>query len=595
MAFQTRNSSRTSTSSSGGGKWGLMLFSLPFAGIGLFMGGVVLWTLAEWGMMQSWEPAPCTILRAHTETHRGDDSDTYEAVAEYSYQWEGRQYSGSRVGLHTSSDNLGSWHEDIVNDLNQAKRRGQPWTGYVNPSDPQQAVLDRSLRYGKLAFMGLFGVIFGGVGFGILIGSRWAEKKRQKKLAADDEHPGEPWLAREDWAAGRVRPSGWLGIAVLGGMGLFCILLSSPAVVAIPSELEDGNRAILVALLFPLAGLVLLGTAGRMLLQRRKGGNPEFIMASVPGVIGGPLAGVIRFDRTIDARNGWELSLTCIRRTSSGKNNHETAIWQEQKILTRTLDGQQFSGTAVPVYFAIPFDAEPSDDEGPRTIEWRLELKADVPGIDIATQFEVPVFRTPASSEDFEPLDALAEYEHQLSDEDLVRAAGLRVETTGDTVRIRQPMASQPGLACSLTVFLVIWLGATWFAWNMGAPLLFPIVFGMFGIGMTIFTIDLWLWSSTLEAEDGRLTIHTGMPLLARTVRYAPEDIKSLRASSSMQSGTKMYYSLKLHTTSGKRITLLRHLQGKIEAERISRLLERTVGLNGEQPRRQAVAAHTPV
>ena len=54
--------------------------------------------------------------------------------------------------------------------------------------------------------------------------------------------------------------------------------------------------------------------------------------------------------------------------------------------------------TTVPVRFPIPPDALPCDDRNSRdTVLWRLEVAADVPGLDYASAFEVPVFRTAES------------------------------------------------------------------------------------------------------------------------------------------------------------------------------------------------------
>lgn len=573
------------------GKWFLLLFSLPFAGVGVVCGGIVLWTLVEWRMMQSWQPVPCRILQADLEVNHGDDSTTYKATASYTYEWNGELHTGSRVGLHTSADNLGSWHEDIAVELKQAVAAGRPWPGYVNPDQPDEAVLDRTLRYGKLLFLGLFALVFGGVGFGILFGSAWARRRELRHKAVQAENPDEPWLIRDDWAAGRIRSSGLLGAAVLGGMGVLFSAISSPAVVAIPAEMEKGNTPILLVLLFPMAGLFMLGSAGYLVLRSRRWGQPEFVMASVPGVIGGGLAGVIRCSRFLEPRDGWQLSLSCIRRTNGRKNNHESIVWQERRTLARGLDGDQFSGTAVPVYFAIPYDARPSDSEGESSINWELELKADVPGIDFAATFEVPVFRTAASSEDYEPLDALADYEHEITPEEHVRAAGLRLTETFEGFRIRQPMPAQLGIACGTTLFTAIWVGVVWFLWHLGAPLLFPIVFGLFGLLMVWISIDMWLWSSTIEVEPGSLTVRSGLPLKAERRHFTAFEIHSLKPVKGMQSGRQVYYSLKLRTGEDRGLTILRHLPGRVEAEKVAALIAEKVGFEPEGNLSRSAAA----
>src|SRR5271169_4059261 len=50
----------------------------------------------------------------------------------------------------------------------------------------------------------VFGVLFSGVGFGLMFVAFYGAERvgRQQRLEA--EHPTEPWLWREDWAQGRV-------------------------------------------------------------------------------------------------------------------------------------------------------------------------------------------------------------------------------------------------------------------------------------------------------------------------------------------------------------------------------------------------------
>ena len=64
----------------------LMLFALPFAGVGVgFLLFSIIPSLYEWQQMASWRPVQATVLSAELETHRGDDSTTYQAVARYRY------------------------------------------------------------------------------------------------------------------------------------------------------------------------------------------------------------------------------------------------------------------------------------------------------------------------------------------------------------------------------------------------------------------------------------------------------------------------------------------------------------------------------
>lgn len=111
---------------------------------------------------QSWPQRPCVILTAELEEVRSDDSSTWKAAFTYEYQFGNRQYVGSQDHAFPSS---GSRHD--------AQRRmaelpvGTETLCWVNPSKPQQALLDRSLHW-FTALTGLFiAVIFCGMGGGV--------------------------------------------------------------------------------------------------------------------------------------------------------------------------------------------------------------------------------------------------------------------------------------------------------------------------------------------------------------------------------------------------------------------------------------------
>lgn len=110
-----------SDADSHGGFWLLFLFSVPFAGVGIaFFALSIIPSLYEWQTMKSWEPTAAILDSAKLEISRGDENDTFRAVASYRYLYDGQTYHGSRVGIMSGSDNMGSWHEDKANELKKA-------------------------------------------------------------------------------------------------------------------------------------------------------------------------------------------------------------------------------------------------------------------------------------------------------------------------------------------------------------------------------------------------------------------------------------------------------------------------------------------
>ena len=159
----------------------LVLFALPFALGGLavaFMAGLRLWTWAE---ARGWQEVPARILEVQLEKHVGDDSTTYEAVASYEYQFEGLTYQSADVGLGTGADNIGSFHEDMYRELESYRSQDRTFRCYVDPDNPSRSVLYREARWGLLSLMGLFALVFGGVGIGLMFAGVWASEGWKRK------------------------------------------------------------------------------------------------------------------------------------------------------------------------------------------------------------------------------------------------------------------------------------------------------------------------------------------------------------------------------------------------------------------------------
>jgi len=91
----------------------------------------------------------------------------------------------------------------------------------------------------------------------------------------------------------------------------------------------------------------------------------------------------------------------------------------------------------------------------------------------------------------------------------------ITVEDLGDGLRLTRRWFS--GTAVALTFFCVFWDGflVVWYsiAFGAGGPwfmVVFPLLHVVVGIGLTYFTLALYLNRSVLEVRDGRLTIRHG-------------------------------------------------------------------------------------
>ncbi len=247
----------------------LMLFALPFAAVGV---GVVRVERLDAARLARRPPAG---LRCRPKSSPSSSRSTRTTKAarrtrrrpRIATTTPARHYTGTRVAIDTGADNIGGFQHRLYYDLNAAHERGTPVTAYVDPDEPTRAVLNRELRPGLFALKGIFALVFGGVGFGLLFGARYAAKKMAAEEKLEQRFPDEPWRWRPEWANGRIAGSARAAAYVAIAFAVLWNLISLPAALLVPGEIASGNTIAAVALLFPLIGLGLAAWAIRAWLQ----------------------------------------------------------------------------------------------------------------------------------------------------------------------------------------------------------------------------------------------------------------------------------------------------------------------------------------
>jgi hypothetical protein len=387
-----------------GGAGCLILFGLPFAAVGV---GMCVWlgsTILNYFSARNWVETPARIVRTELKVSHGRKSNSYQATAEYTYDYGGQHYKGSRVGLTGGADNIGSFQQNAYRELSLYQQSGKLFRCFVNPARPDEALIYRDLRWEMLAFQLVFVLVFGGVGFGLLIGGVAAIRKERVRARLSAAHPESPWMWRADWAAGQIVATNKTLMLTSLSFAAFWNLVSAPLWFVLPGEIwQKHNYWALLGLLFPAIGIVLAAWAVFCVLRWLKYGQSIFQMADVPGRIGGQFAGVVRTSAKVRPEDGFHLALRCVRRitTGSGKSRSTTEriLWEEQQTVMHELLDDDTAVSAIPVVFQVPADGQPSDDtdSNDQTV-WRLVASAKVPGIDYSATFEVPVFRVEAET-----------------------------------------------------------------------------------------------------------------------------------------------------------------------------------------------------
>ena len=557
----------------------LLLFALPFAAVGVFVTGWVVRDLLTYYDAQSWVSTPAKLLAADLESKRGSKGGTtYLATARYRYEFAGKTFENDRVGLHTSADNVGDYQRRRGEELKRLQRAGAPIIAYVDPDDPAQAMLYRDLRPGMLAVKGMAGLLFGGVGFGLIGAGLWGGAKLRRESQRSLQFPDEPWRWKEEWESGRLRSSGAKAWAALI-FAAFWNMISWPMIALALTSDEAAWPALLIAAIFPLVGVGLATWACYSWMQRLKWGVSELELATLPGVLGGPLAGIIDVPRAIEATQGITLRLACIRKEKKGKQTTEITLWEEERSISRNLSLAD-RRTLLPVQFVIPYDLPDSNADN---ITWKLSSRAETTGVDYYSEFDVPVFRTAASSQT--PAAAVMEDGELYSSITLdVIARGARAvieEELHDRVTLYFPVSRHIGMSVFLAMFMIVWSGLGIGLFYSDAPRMFAALACVAAAFIFPFAFAAIFESSRLKYGTDGVKVDRCIAGVGKERRFTPVEIAAIDAvKSGMTYGETAYWNVELRDRQGKRHKLATAIPRRQLAERLAEEIAAMVGLS---------------
>ncbi|MDH3352398.1 MAG: DUF3592 domain-containing protein [Gammaproteobacteria bacterium] len=566
------------------------LFALPFFSIGVWMLWSIGNTFFEASQMASWVQVEARLTAAGYETHTGDDSDTYQAYARYTYTYQGQSYVGHRVSITGSADNIGDYQQNTGRRLSDSLARGESITVFIDPDEPSNAIIDRSIRWGLVGFKSIFLFVFGGVGLGLLIVIWRAPKEKDKN---DPQFAGKPWLLNDDWQSATIRSNSRTTMYAMWAFAAFWNLISAPLPFIVYDEVVNKNNYIaLVALLFTAVGIGLLAWAIRHTLEWRRFGATPVTLDPFPGSIGGHVGGTIEIGIPFDAAIEFQVSLTHIHsyRSGSGKNRSqkEKAEWQDA-LIAHSEPGTR--GTKLTFRFDVPAGQDESDTDKDDSYHlWRLNLSAELDGTDIDRSFEIPVYATATTSQQLSNLavDRSREKQQAASDEAIMKT--IRLEHDAGGRRMVYPIGRYLGSSLGVIVVGGAFAAVGWWLIVNEGQKIFGSVFG--GIGVLIGIVALYTMSNSLEVARDSNGIRTVRRVLGIPVRrsYMRRDafVKFTQKSSfQSQSGGKhvMYYSIYANDSEGDKIVVGEGFRGESEAKAAIRLIGRELGLSGVDSR----------
>ena len=561
------------------------LFALPFFGVGVWMLWSVSNTLIDSVQMRTWVPVEASLTSSGYRTNRGDDSDTYEAYATYTYNYLGQNFVGDRVGLNNGADNIGDYQQDTGRQLANAQSRGETITVWVNPDNPAESIIDPSLRWGLIGFKLIFLFVFGGVGLGLLVAVWRAPKPKDKTLP---EYRQSPWLIKKEWETNTIRSGSKLAMWGMWAFAGIWNAISAPLPFMLYGEVvEKQNYLALAGLLFPLVGLLLLSWAIKLTREWTRFGATPVTLDPFPGSIGGHVGGTINLNLPFDGSNRFVMTLTSLHSyiSGSGKNRSrkESPRWQEEIVAHAESTG---SGTRLMFRFDVPEGLKESDaDQSEDSYNlWRLNLQAELDGTNLDRDFEIPVYATGQNSMGISDVQVArsASTTDGLYDK-LVRKA-VRVHNDGMTKTLvfpagRNAISNLMGFTigavfATVGFFLVVQEGAT----------IFGSVFG--GVGALVAVSAFYMLCKSLHvSKQGNLIRSTrkllGIPIRTREMRVS--DFYRFEVDSNMasQNGKKhvMHYKITAIDRAANEMRVGEGFKGKSAGDAAVRFLSKELGL----------------
>ena len=572
------------------GKVFLILFALPFAGVGAWMGWSVADAMLESFRMQSWQPAQARLESAGYDTHHGDDSTTYRAYATYRYTANGQEYSGDRVGLFSGNDNIGSYQQDTGLRLESLWRNGQTVVVYYNPERPSESIIDRDLRWGMVGFRSIFLFVFGGVGVGLIV---FGLRSPKEKDPDDPAYAGAPWLANDSWQTSSIRSRSRTAMWGIWAFAALWNLISAPLPFVLVEEVtEKQNYLALIGLLFPLVGIGLLTWAIRRTREWTRFGPTPVRLDPFPGAIGGHVGGTIDLKIPYDPAHRFQVSLTNLHHYTSGsgknRSSREKALWQRD---AQAAAQPGPDGTRLVFRFDVPEGLDESDalESGDSYYAWQLGLTAELPGADLDRDFSIPVYQTGARSQSL-PERALADAGTRQDEIDEADALGLMNLTHTPTgKRLHLPAGRNAGMAIFGFLFGAGFVAAGYFILTVEHQLFMGAVFGFLGSVVALGSVYAGLNSLTVDLDGGRIrSVRRVLGVPVSTREMPLHSVSSLTKNSSFQSSSGgkhvMHYSIYAHDSGGRKLTLGEGFKGTGDADAAIRVLSREFGLRVPGP-----------
>lgn len=492
----------------------VLLFALRFAVASISY-------VIYYAMARNWEQVAARLTEVTLiESPEENEFEATWLKLRYQYTYANQTYESDQLSLLGGSPYPRAIHEETVTRLSESLAEESSVDCFVDPHHPEHAVLNRNFIVGEFSRLVTFLLLASTVGyFALLLPTQEISHRRRIALLKTTLRD-QPWKWRPDWASGKIRSISRLDSQILVGLALIYLLVFLP--LQLFGRLQQGQT------FFDWTGIILLilGWGALNLIRmrlwsHRRFDGSVFHLADETGIIGGPLYGSISMPAKIPNDRPLRLSLECVGirliesgRQVGGKRFEEVVLWRDSKLLERTLESDQPGTTLVPVYFAIPFECLSSRPDDKDSVQWFLKIGPDGgEGLAEYAMFEVPVFQTPQSSDDFqENPDVMAMFEVPTTLQAILDRAGCTVQNSSSETVIRFSLFRRKWLfqALALTGVLVAITAALFFNLSSFYALL-ALLPGVSAMIVILAALNILLWTSEIRSNDLEITAIAGL------------------------------------------------------------------------------------
>jgi hypothetical protein len=427
----------------------------------------------------------------------------------------------------------------------------------------------------------LFGAAFATFAIGFIAIAFVGMRNASADVAMRAQNPDQPWRWRKDWAEGViVDRSGAAGAFLF----VFAIIWNAISLTVVWFLLNgtalQRQPALWVVVIFPAIGAILIVAAIYRMLRRHKYGESRLTLDRHPIAPGATFRGEVDTHVSQAPEDGFAIRLMCVHRVTTGGSDRstvETIVWADEQTVSAGAAMRSPVGTRVPFTFTVPDDARPTDERlSNDEIVWRIAVRANVPGIDYAAIFEIPVFGTagtPHAPTHYAVAPAAAA--------SWTPAAGSRITIEpygdgGEEVRVATRASGQRLALVSITV---IWLGVIALLFLKGV-FLFGVIFSIFGALLLLAMLDAFTGRSVIRASTSALSVRRVLPFgTLSTQTFTPDQIESITANLELSSaGAASRYSVDLTLRGGAHVRAASSIRERRDADTLAARLLRDIG-----------------